>query len=235
MDVPLLKDQAVRQLWAAYKNTSEYGRGLIAAIPAHHRLVEDQERRGLRSIYQRFVSILASNKLLRVMLKVRSPLDWLNEWKEMHKLLFEYVLAEKGMWRKINVRFGEAGDEDLYRIPIYQLVPSTIGILAEQVVSYISLEDLVEDEKYKILAKIHYEFIRIHPFPDGNGRIARAVTDQLSLYFGFLPAMGGYPRHNLKNRAAYHRAIRSCIDDPGCSQLAMWIKSYVERQINYLA
>lgn len=235
MDVPLGKEQVITQLWAAYEKTSEYIQGMTEAIPAHHRLVEDQEKTGLRSIYQRFVNILASDRPVREVLRRRKPADWLREWKDMHGLLFEHILMERGVWRRVDVRFGGVGDEDLYRIPLHQMVPSAIGRLAEQVVGYVSINNPTEEEKYRILARIHYEFVRIHPFADGNGRIARAITDQLSLYFGFPPAMGGYPRHNPKNRKAYHKAIRSCVDEPDCTQLSMWIKSYVDKQLQQLA
>jgi Fic family protein len=153
----------------------------------------------------------------------------------MHNLLFEHVLIDRGNWRRVDVRFGDSGDEDLYRIPNFQKVPLAVANLAEQVVGLISINSLSIIEKYSILAKIHYEFIRIHPFFDGNGRIARAITDQLSIYFGFPPAMGGYPRHNPKNRKAYHKAIRSCVDDPTCGLLAKWIENYIEKQIQNLA
>lgn len=235
MDVPLGKEQVIPQLWAAYKKTSEYRRGMTKAIPARHRLVEDQERIGLRSIYQKFVHILASDKPVREVLRGRKPFEWLQEWKNMHDLLFEHVLKERGIWRQLNVRFGEVGDEDLYRIPLHQMISSVVGPFAERVVDYISIDNPTEEEKYRILARVHYEFVRIHPFADGNGRIARAITDQLSLYFGFPPAMGGYPRHDPKNRKAYHKAIRSCVDEPDCAQLSMWIKSYVDRQLQQLA
>ena len=41
--------------------------------------------------------------------------------------------------------------------------------------------NLIKEDKLNILADIHFRFIMIHPFDDGNGRIARAITDQVSL------------------------------------------------------
>ena len=34
-----------------------------------------------------------------------------------------------------------------------------------------------KEEYIKQVAKMHLRFIRIHPFPDGNGRTARAITN----------------------------------------------------------
>ena len=235
MDVALDRQLVIPQLWLSYKKTSEYKQGMTQAIPAHHKLVEAQERIGLRSIYQSFVNVLAGKNPIRQIIKNRKPADWLSEWKGMHRSLFEHILLTKGMWRQVDVRFGDPGDEELYNIPKHQLVSSVIGNLAEQVAGYVAIDNPTEEEKYKILARVHYEFVRVHPFADGNGRIARAITDQLSLYFGFPPAMGGYPRHDPKNRKAYHTAIRSCVDQPDCTQLALWIKSYIDKQLQRLA
>ncbi len=41
-----------------------------------------------------------------------------------------------------------------------------------------------------VLAAIfHYEFVRIHPFDDGNGRIARILMNFILMQFGFPPAI----------------------------------------------
>lgn len=92
-----------------------------------------------------------------------------------------------------------------------------------------------DEEKFTTLAVIHYQFIRIHPFGDGNGRIARAITDQLALFFGWPTAMGGYPRHDDKRREAYHKAIRAAADDNSAKDLAGWISNYIAKQLEMIA
>ncbi|EKD94588.1 MAG: hypothetical protein ACD_26C00030G0001, partial [uncultured bacterium] len=128
------------------------------------------------------------------------------------------------------------GDEDLYRIPIYKVVPSELMKLAYNI-NNTYLKDIsdTDNKKLYVLAKIHYEFIRIHPFSDGNGRIARAITDQMAVYFDFPVAMAGYPRLDDKRRLNYHKAIRSCIEDPECTDLANWIKGYIDERLKTLA
>lgn len=152
MDVALPTDQIVKQLWSAYIKTPEYGKGLTKAIPAHHKLIEDQERLGLRSIYEKFVLIFSGNTSVQEILQSRKPADWLAQWKEMHKLLFEHILTTPGQWRKINVRFGDMGDEELYRIPIYQNVPITLNTLADRISGYVSIDKPTNDDTYSILA-----------------------------------------------------------------------------------
>jgi Fic family protein len=40
-----------------------------------------------------------------------------------------------------------------------------------------------------LAAKFHYDFIRIHPFDDGNGRTARLLMNFILMQFGFPPAI----------------------------------------------
>lgn len=235
MEIALTPDVVIHQLWAAYRKTPEFRQGAKYAIPANHRLVFDQERDGLKAIYIKFVISLKGDTSIKIILKNRSLTDWLKEWQEMHNILYKHILKECGKWRKTEVRFGDAGDEELYKIPPSHMVLQSMGNLAKMLMEFLQEEDPDENEKYYILARMHYEFIRIHPFFDGNGRIARALTDQLAMFFNFPVAMGGYPRHNAKSRAAYHHAIKSCINDPECRELALWIKSYIDRQIQAIA
>ncbi len=235
METALLQEDANVQLWLAYKKTREYKEGQIAAIPVHHKLIETQERVGLGAIYKTYVGQLSGSGNFRKDLQQRNVSDWIKEWKHMHRLLWEHVLLKYGDWRKIEVRFGDVGDEDTYHIPMHQDVPREMSILAHLVLLKVNTKYKSDDEKFHAFAQIHYQFIRIHPFEDGNGRIARAITDQLALFFGFPVAMGGFPRHDQKRREAYHKAIRAAADDSLCTNLAGWISNYIQQQLNTIA
>lgn len=49
--------------------------------------------------------------------------------------------------------------------------------------------DLIENEKHplKIATWLHHAFVSIHPFQDGNGRVARLLTSLVFIKFGFFP------------------------------------------------
>lgn len=235
MDVALTKDDVIPQRWREYEKTPEFKQGQRYAIPAHDKRIENQERLGLKHIYSHFINELVSSRNIRSEFIKRTPADWLLEWKQMHTWLFKNILRECGEWRKKDIRFGDPGDEELHQIPSYQLVSYEVGVLASQLCDLLQRKHNTIDERLRTLAIVHYKFIRVHPFPDGNGRIARALTDQLANFFGFPMAMGGYPRHNPGRRKDYHQAIRACAFDPDCNELSVWIRSYIERQIEDLA
>ncbi len=236
MDKGWSKDEVVPSLWNAYKKTKEYRDGYTASIPPNFPLVIRQEKMGLERIYRNFVQNLLKNQNVKDEFRKRTVADWIKEWKFMHKTLFDFVLKECGDWRKIEVRFGSPGDEELYRIPKIEEVHSSISELAYSLhKKYLVAKNVSNEEKFYILAKVHYQFIRIHPFADGNGRIARVLTDQLAIFFDLPSAMAGYPRHDPKRREYYHNGIKACIEDPNCEDLAIWIKGYIDKRLETLA
>ena len=52
-------------------------------------------------------------------------------------------------------------------------------------------------------AKIHYDFVLIHPFDDGNGRMARLLMNLILIKFGFPPAI-----IRTEDKANYFSALR---------------------------
>lgn len=55
----------------------------------------------------------------------------------------------------------------------------------------------------ELAARAHYKFVRIHPFGDGNGRIARLITNFILHSKGFPILVIEY-----KKRASYYKALR---------------------------
>ena len=57
-------------------------------------------------------------------------------------------------------------------------VPQAMKLYAEQCSELIENADNMNKEEYiRQVAKMHFRFIHIHPFPDGNGRTARAISN----------------------------------------------------------
>lgn len=235
MEFAIPKDEVVRALWGEYKKTKEYKSGQSEAIPANFPLVINREKDGSRSIVKDFVENLDRSGNKKEEFISRNLGEWHKEWKRMHAVLFSRILINTGEFRAKPVRFGSPGDEERYRIPPPEKVSFEMSIIAKNISDGLKVDYKDLAEKCSFLAKIHYEFIRVHPFPDGNGRIARALTDQLAIVLGMPPAVAGYPRHDNKARKYYHHAIESCIEDPSCTGLADWIRGFIETQVRTIA
>ena len=235
MDIPLSEDEVVVSLWNQYKKTSTYKKS-PKAIPPHNSIVEEKEHHGLRQVITNFLANkLKEDRDYKESLAARSVSEWLKEWKEMHETLFKHILKDCGDFRKRDVYFGDPYEQELYKIPRYQFVVKEISELSNCIIEGVNKNDKNLDEVFKFLGKVHYQFIRIHPFFDGNGRIGRVLTDQLATYFNLPPATSGFPRHDRKRQKNYHNSIRGCIKDSECNTLSNWIKSYVSKQLEKLA
>lgn len=235
----LAESDVAKSLWRKYRKTPEYKSGRRFSISSVHPLVREAEERGLNDVILSFVKELERPIDIRISLSQRSESDWLDDWKHMHGTLFRHVYRKNGEFRPRghNVRFGDPGDEELHRIPcggaeVYNELYALARYLRDSI-EFIQVNDI--DEVCRFLAHFHYNFIRIHPFFDGNGRIARVVTDQLSVALGYVPIIAGFPRNNAEKKRVYHAAIRASAIDSAYSTLTEWIKVQLQDKLSQIA
>lgn len=102
--------------------------------------------------------------------------------KKIHRIVVHKILPEEqsGEYRtkQVVIRNSETG-EITFRPPL----PSEVPMLMHDFIYWINKTE--EDDLHPVLKAgiAHYEFVRIHPFIDGNGRVGRA-TATLVLYLG---------------------------------------------------
>lgn len=113
-----------------------------------------------------------------------NPYD-IDELKCMHKVMTKYLIDESGCFRH-----GEEGvfngDKCIFMAPPARLVPH----LMEELFDW--MQRFKNDVHPLILASVfHYEFVFIHPFADGNGRMARlwhtCILAKWKSFFQYIP------------------------------------------------
>ncbi len=82
----------------------------------------------------------------------------------------------KGEFRKSSVYAGRR------QFPDAKKVNQMVSILLLSINKEIQKVKTVED-KLKLAFKIHFEFVSIHPFGDGNGRVSRLLMNYVQQYF----------------------------------------------------
>ncbi len=231
----IAEEDVAKSLWRKYRKTPEYRSGRRYSISSIHPLVRAAEEQGLNTIILDFAKELEHPVEIRTRLAGRCESDWITDWQRMHTKLFHQVYRRSGELRTRghDVRFGAPGDEELHHIPrggaeVYNELYGLARDLCNSV-PYVCTTNL--DEACRFLARFHYSFIRIHPFFDGNGRIARVVTDQLSVALGYIPIIAGFPRHNAEKKQIYHAAIHDCATDSSCTALTEWIKFQLQQKL----
>lgn len=83
-----------------------------------------------------------------------------------------------------------------------------------------------EQQLSRILAKVHGEFILIHPYRDGNGRIGRWLSSILALQAGF-SILNHSAETSDQGKQKYFRAVRRYAVDP--SLLEQWFEDLLRR------
>lgn len=128
----------------------------------------------------------------------------IEQLKEFHGIMTKYLIAESGQFRS-----GEEGvfhgDRCIFMAPPAHLVPQ----LAEDLFSWMKRN---QNEVHPLIlgSIFHYEFVFIHPFADGNGRMARlwhtAILTKWKPAFAYIPIESQIE----KFQNEYYAAIAKC-------------------------
>ncbi|WP_238655488.1 Fic family protein [Paenibacillus piscarius] len=96
--------------------------------------------------------------------------------KDIHAILTENIMVG-GVYRNVEVYISGASHTPPPPNEMYQQVKNFYADLAEK-----KTDDIIE-----LAAWTHAEFVRIHPFVDGNGRTSRLIMNYQLLASGYLP------------------------------------------------
>jgi Fic family protein len=104
----------------------------------------------------------------------------LSEWeiKQIHNLILRAIAPEEaGRYRQLDVK--AAGTNYLY--PPHYLLPQ----LMTEFIDWLNSEQAQTLHPIEYATTVHFHFVSIHPFRDGNGRTARLLMNLLLLRAGY--------------------------------------------------
>lgn len=99
---------------------------------------------------------------------------------EIHKTAFQELYDWAGKWRAVNVLVGQLTPPK--PVQIVHLMYQFIDNLNYKISISKTHEEIVETLIYT-----HYEFVKIHPFNNGNGRTGRILLNLVAMKFGYKP------------------------------------------------
>ena len=99
---------------------------------------------------------------------------------DIHKTAFEELYDWAGKWRNVNVTVGQLTPPEPAQIIhlMYQFIDN---------LNYKISVSKTQDEIIETLIYAHYEFVKIHPFNNGNGRSGRLLMNLVTMKFGYKP------------------------------------------------
>lgn len=124
---------------------------------------------------------------------------------KMHKIWLSPIYVWAGRYRKVNLSKGDFMFAAADQIPRLMIELGKGPLLKYTPCRFSSI-----DEVARAIAVVHTEFVLIHPFRDGNGRVARLLAILMALQAGLPPLdFGGIKG---RNRHEYFAAIRAGLD-----------------------
>ncbi|MDG6217828.1 MAG: Fic family protein [Candidatus Thermoplasmatota archaeon] len=136
--------------------------------------------------------------------------------QQIHEFVMNGILKNPGQYRTENVAIAGAK----IRPPSYLKI---VNLMDE----YIQNIEKLKLKTIKKAAFIHHEFVRIHPFIDGNGRVARLLTN-------FYLMRNGYPPIVIQkeDRKKYYKTLNKA-DQGDLSDFATFISRAVNESLQY--
>jgi Fic family protein len=144
-----------------------------------------------------------------------------------------YFQPEKrpGRWREGPIIVTRPGGADPYRAPDAVAVPA----LMEEVVAWLEGEDAELAHVVVRAAMAHLHVVSVHPFRDGNGRIARIVQSLVLARDGLLaPEFASIEEYLGEHTAAYYAALAT-VQGPAYDpnrDAAGWVRFCVEAHLD---
>lgn len=135
--------------------------------------------------------------------------------KDIHALLMENILPG-GIYRNVEVRISGAQHKPPAPSEMYRQVKDF----------YADLPYKAEMNAIELAAWTHAEFVKIHPFVDGNGRTSRMIMNYQLMTAGFLPVSIAK-----ENRLPYFEALEAYAVGGDLKPFAEMIASLEEQRL----
>ena len=177
----------------------------------------------LKVAYEKAIELAKLHKPITIdMLISLSALVMKNTGKEYNTALGNFSSA-LGELRLLNVTAGVGGRSYMN----YSKVPAKLAEFCERLNSgRAKASTMSVDELYQLTFDAHYNLVTIHPWADGNGRMARLVMNMLQFEFGLIPT-----KILKEDKEEYIKALVSTREDDNLGIFRGFMTSMMEQNL----
>ena len=177
----------------------------------------------LKVAYEKAIELAKLHKPITIdMLILLSALVMKNTGKEYNTALGNFSSA-RGELRLLNVTAGVGGRSYMN----YSKVPAKLAEFCERLNSERAKSSTMSvDELYQLTFDAHYNLVTIHPWADGNGRMARLVMNMLQFEFGLIPT-----KILKEDKEEYIKALVSTREDDNLGIFRGFMTSMMEQNL----
>jgi Fic family protein len=153
-----------------------------------------------------------------------------NHIKSLHNSLMRY--STKDEWHKGNYKVHSNAVEASFPDGTQQIIFQTTeaGFATEDAIRQLINWYHSETEVHALIkvASFVYDFLSVHPFQDGNGRLSRLISTLLLLQHGYKWIQYVSFEHEIENRKnEYYQVLRSCQAQRPNENVTEWIKFFL--------
>ncbi len=162
-------------------------------------IAEQNMNLDLKAAYEKSIVLAREHRPVTIdMLKELSAIVMKNTGKEYRTALGDFSSA-RGELRLLNVTAGIGGRSYM----AYNKVPARLAEFCDRLnEARNGHENKSMTQQYELTFDAHYDLVTIHPWADGNGRMARLLMNQLQFEFGLIPS-----KVLLEDREDYIKAL----------------------------
>jgi Fic family protein len=153
-----------------------------------------------------------------------------NNIKNLHNTLMKY--STKDEWHKGNYKAHNNAVEATFTDGTKQIIFQTAeaGFTTQDAVRRLIEWYNAENEVHSLIksAAFVYEFLSIHPFQDGNGRLSRLISTLLLLKNGYKWIQYVSFEHEIESqKTAYYQALRTCQAQSPNEDITIWVSFFL--------
>jgi Fic family protein len=153
-----------------------------------------------------------------------------NNIKTLHNTLMKY--SAKDEWHKGDYKQHNNAVEATFLDGMRQIIFQTAeaGFVTEEAIRMLVDWYNAETEVHNLVkcAAFVYEFLSIHPFQDGNGRLSRLLSTLLLLKNGYKWIQYVSFEHEIESRKSeYYQALRACQAQRPNEDITVWINFFM--------
>ncbi|NBV67643.1 MAG: Fic family protein [Flavobacteriia bacterium] len=150
--------------------------------------------------------------------------------KSLHNSLMKY--SAKDLWHKGNYKQHSNAVEASFPDGTKQIIFQTTeaGFATENAIRALLDWYNAETEVHELIkiASFVYEFLTVHPFQDGNGRLSRLISTLLLMNKGYKWIQYVSFEHEIESRKnEYYQVLRSCQAQRPNEEVTVWINFFL--------
>ena len=182
--------------------------------------------------------VTAARKAKQEVLNYLNVLENIEKYQEQGKITEKIILKlhkdvtretldnpeHEGRYRELQVYVGNRITGNVVFMPP---LPEEVPELMREFIEWINSNDSYNLDPVIVAGLSHYEFVRIHPFVDGNGRTARALATLILNQQDFdIKKFFTLDDYYDSDRAAYYNALKSV--DRKTLDLTQWLEYFTD-------